>query len=129
MDMYYRKLELRCRRPKSKPSSTGRFIAGFADTAAPLHALTGKGVRFNWGPEQETAFVTLKEKLTTAPVLGMLEPDGQYILDTDTSDVGLGSVLSQVQNDEERVIAYASRTLQKPERNYETTKKELLAVV
>jgi len=59
----------------------------------------------------------------------MPEPDGQYILDTDASDVGLGAVLSQVQNDEERVIAYASRTLQKPERNYETTKKELLALV
>jgi len=106
-----------------------RFIAGFADTAAPLHALTGKGVHFGWGPEQETAFVTLKEKLTTAPVLGMPENTGQYILDTDASDVGLGAVLSQVQDGEERVIAYASRTLQKPERNYETTKKELLAVV
>ena len=106
-----------------------RFIAGFADTAAPLHALTGKGVHFCWGPEQETAFVALKEKLTTAPVLGMPENAGQYILDTDASDVGLGAVLSQVQDGEERVIAYASRTLQKPERNYETTKRELLAVV
>ena len=106
-----------------------RFIAGFADTAAPLHALTGKGVHFSWGPEQETAFVALKEKLTTAPVLGMPENAGQYVLDSDASDVGLGAVLSQVQDGEERVIAYASRTLQKPERNYETTKKELLAVV
>jgi len=69
-----------------------RFIAGFADTAAPLHALSGKGVHFSWGPEQETAFVALKEKLTTAPVLGMPEPDGKYILDTDASDVGLGAV-------------------------------------
>jgi len=106
-----------------------RFIAGFADIAAPLHALTGKGVRFHWGPEQELAFNTLKEKLTTAPVLGMPDNEGQYILDTDASDVGLGAILSQVQNNEERVIAYASRTLQRPERNYETTKKELLAVV
>jgi len=106
-----------------------RFIAGFADTAAPLHALTGKGVQFQWGPEQEAAFIELKEKLTTAPVLGMPENTGQYILDSDASDVGLGAVLSQIQDGEERVIAYASRTLQRPERNYETTKKELLAVV
>jgi len=71
----------------------------------------------------------LKEKLATAPVLGMPENTGQYILDSEASDVGLGAVLSQVQDGEERPIAYASRTLQKPERNYETTKKEILAVV
>ncbi|HSN23026.1 MAG TPA: reverse transcriptase family protein, partial [Methylomicrobium sp.] len=106
-----------------------RFIAGFADTAAPLHALSSKNATFHWGPEEEQAFVALKHKLTTAPVLGMPENTGQYILDTDASDVGLGAVLSQVQNGEERPIAFASRTLQRPERNYETTKKELLAVV
>jgi hypothetical protein len=106
-----------------------RFIVGFADTAAPLHALSGKNVTFRWGPEEEAAFVQLKSKLTSAPVLGMPENDGQYLLDTDASDVGLGAILSQIQGGEERPIAFASRTLQKAERNYETTKKELLAVV
>jgi hypothetical protein len=106
-----------------------RFIEGFADTAAPLHALTGKSVPYRWGPEQETAFRTLKHKLTTAPVLGMPANEGQYILDTDASNVGLGAVLSQVQDGVERPIAFASRTLQRAERNYETTRKELLAVI
>ena len=59
----------------------------------------------------------------------MPDSDSHYILDTDGSDIGLGAILSQVQDGEERVIAYASRTLQKPEKNYETTRKELFAVV
>jgi len=105
-----------------------RFIAGFADIAAPLHALAGKDVKFQWKIEHQLAFEQLKLKLTSAPVLAMPSNDGHYILDTDASDIGLGAVLSQVQDGEERVIAFASRTLQKPEKNYETTRKELLAV-
>jgi len=55
--------------------------------------------------------------------------EGTFVLDTDASNFGLGAVLSQIQNNEERVIAYASRTLAKPELKYEVTRKELLAIV
>ena len=53
-----------------------------------------------------------------------------FILDTDASDAGIGAVLSQLDdNSREQVIAYASRTLSKPERRYCATRKELLSVV
>ena len=106
-----------------------RFISGFADMAAPLHALTRKNARFVWGPEQDEAFNRLKERLTTAPILGMPRDEGTYYLDTDASDCGLGAVLSQDQDGREVVLAYASRTLSKPERNYDVTRRELLAIV
>jgi len=52
-----------------------------------------------------------------------------FLLDTDACDVSIGAVLSQVQNGVKRVIAYASRSLSKPERKYCVTRKELLAIV
>jgi len=52
-----------------------------------------------------------------------------FFLDTDACDVSIGAVLSQVQGGVERVIAYASRSLSKPERNYCVTRKKLLAIV
>lgn len=52
-----------------------------------------------------------------------------FILHTDACDTGIGAVLSQVQEGVEKVIAYYSRTLSKPERRYCVTRKELLAVV
>ena len=56
-------------------------------------------------------------------------PGEEYILDTDASNYGIGAVLSQIQGGEERVIGYYSRSLNKAERNYCVTRKELLAVV
>lgn len=54
---------------------------------------------------------------------------GQFILDTDASLFGIGAVLSQVQNGEERVIAYASRTFNRFQRRYCTTRRKLLSVI
>ncbi|KAK6181087.1 hypothetical protein SNE40_009020 [Patella caerulea] len=54
--------------------------------------------------------------------------DGMYILDTDACESGVGAVLTQVQDGVEKVIAYASRSLNKSERNYCVTDKELLAI-
>ena len=53
-----------------------------------------------------------------------------FHLQTDASNVGLGAVLLQSDdNDQLRPIAYISRSLTKSEQNYSTTKKELLAIV
>ena len=54
----------------------------------------------------------------------------RFVLDTDASEVGIGAVLSQISYDgSEVVVAYASRSLSRPEQRYCVTRKELLAVV
>ena len=63
------------------------------------------------------------------PILAFQTETGQYILDTDASNFGLGGVLSQIQDDRELVVAYCSRALRPSQRRYCTTKREMLAVV
>jgi len=106
-----------------------RFVKDFSTIAAPLFALLRKEVRFVWTEECQKAFDELKGRLLSEPVLTLPNDLGKYILDCDASDVGLGAVLSQEQSGSEHVIAYASRSLARSECNYETTRKELLAII
>jgi len=106
-----------------------RFVPTLAEVAAPLHALMGKNRKFEWTSQCEGAFTKLKQALITSPILAMPNDTDLFLLDTDAYDVSIGAVLSQVKNGVERVIAYASRSLGKPERNYCVTRKELLAIV
>ena len=108
-----------------------RFIDRFADIIArPMYQSTEGGARgFTWSPTAEDSFQRLKKSLTTAPLLCYPTQDDHFVLDTDASNYGVGAVLSQVQGGEERVIAYYSQVLSRPERQYCTTRRELLAVV
>lgn len=71
----------------------------------------------------------MKGALLTAPTLSYRLPTSKFILDTDTSNEGLGSVLSQIQGGQKMVIGYFSKALAKPESNYYVTRRELLAIV
>ena len=107
-----------------------RFIQDFTKIAWPLHKLTEHKALFRWTPECQSAFDRLKQHLVTSPVLAYPDYSKPFILDTDASDTGIGAVLSQVDDEgRERAVAYASRLLSKPERQYCVTRRELLAVV
>ena len=106
-----------------------KFVNQYARVAAPLTALMGKNKPFRWSDECESAFIALKQALASPPLLSMPVKGQQYILDTDASDFAIGAVLSQVQNGEVHVLAYASRRLSPRERNYCVTRRELLAVI
>ena len=107
-----------------------KFIPNFATVALPLTMLTKKSIPFSWGQAQIEAFATLKQALCSAPVLAYPQLDRPFKLQTDASDYGIGAVLAQVDSQgQERVISYASRTLDNREKNYSAMEKEALAVV
>ncbi|GFS75321.1 retrovirus-related Pol polyprotein from transposon 17.6 [Trichonephila clavipes] len=105
-----------------------KFVKNFSTIARPLHKLTKAKQKFIWTVDCNNAFNKLKDALTSAPVLAYPEIGKQFILDTDASHESIGAVLPQEIDGQERVIAFFSKCLSKPERNYCVTRKELLAI-
>ena len=106
-----------------------RFVRNFAAIVAPLVKLTEKGHVWHWSSDCDAAFLQLKERLVTSPILGYPVFNQPFMVDTDASGEGLGAVLSQYVSGVERVIAFASRSLSKAERKYCATRREMLALV
>ncbi|XP_046417445.1 uncharacterized protein LOC124178253 [Neodiprion fabricii] len=95
----------------------------------PLTRLLKKDQKWHWGEEQENATNTIKHVLTSPPTLACPDYTQTFTLQTDASGTGIGAVLTQSLNDEEHVVAYASRALSEAERKYSTTERECLAVI
>ncbi|WVZ63571.1 hypothetical protein U9M48_013194 [Paspalum notatum var. saurae] len=88
-----------------------RFIKDFSKISKPMTTLTQKNAKFAWSPKCEEAFGTLKQLLTSAPVLAQPDITKSFDVYCDASGSGLGFVLMQ----EGRVITYASSQLRKHE--------------
>jgi len=95
-----------------------RFVDLFAQKAIPLYRLAEKGRHFEWMDECESTMQSLKEALMSSPAMALPKYEGIYVLDTDASNFRIGAVLSQNQDGEESVTAYASKALSRSERNY-----------
>ena len=73
-----------------------RFVQNYAAIAKPLHRLTERPSKFVWTTECQTAFDELRSRLVSPPILAHPDFSRPFILDTDASDIGIGSVLSQL---------------------------------
>lgn len=104
------------------------FIPNISERAQHLFKLRNQKP-FVWEAIHQQEFEDLKEALTNPPMLGYPNPDEEFLLDTDASDTNIAAVLYQVKEKETRVISYGSLMLSAEQRNYCTTRKELLAVV
>jgi hypothetical protein len=87
--------------------------------------LLEKDAKFNWSSQCKEAFLTLKELLTTAPVLAQPDIDKPFDMYCDASGTAIGGILMQ----DGRAIAYVSQHLRCHEEHYPTHDPELLAVV
>jgi RNase H-like domain found in reverse transcriptase len=89
----------------------------FVGLAKPLHALAQKDCRFEYAWEYQAAFQRLKTSLTLPPVLGMPRDAGQFVLDSDASNLAIGVVILQQQDGVDGRIVYLSRKLSRAELN------------
>ena len=80
---------------------------------------------FKWDSEQDHAFIEIKERLCSAPLLALLDFSKTFEIECDASRIGIGAVLMQ----EKRPIAYLSEKLNEATLNYLTYDKELYALV
>lgn len=80
---------------------------------------------FQWGGKHQKAFNTLKEKISTTPVLALHDIQRPFEIQTDASDYSMGEVLTQ----HGKPICYHSETFNPTVVNYPTYDKELYALV
>lgn len=91
------------------------FVANFSQLTEPLNALKRKGSKFVSSEKCQESFEALKKHLVSPPISGHPKLDLPFP--------------QQVEFGKEEVLAFASRRLNKAERNYSTTENECLAVV
>ena len=109
-----------------------RFIKKYAQVVKPLYKLileefaSRKQNSIKWDLECQHAFNHLKELCTTTQILAYADFAKPFKLHTDASVLGLGTVLYQVHDGVEKVIIYASRSLNKSETKYPVHKLEFL---
>lgn len=108
----------------------GKFIKNLSSICEPLNRLRGKGVQWQFGQEEKSAFNLLKDALSSDTLLIQYNPSLPVKIDTDASKAGLGAVISHIMPDgSERPIEFSSRSLNKAEKNYGQIEKEALSLV
>jgi transposase InsO family protein len=106
-----------------------RFVRDFSTVIAPLTNLLKKNTRFLWDEACSEAWLSIRDCLVSAPILSCPDFRYEFVVQCDSSDFGLGAVLTQTIDGTETVVCYLSRSLTAQERKYSTTEKECLAVL
>lgn len=101
-----------------------KFVPKFSIIAKPLNNLTRKHINFNWTPECQQSFETLRNALINPETLAYPDFSTEFVLTVDASKTGCGAVLSQ----QDRPIAFASKAFNNCEMNKSTIEQELIAI-
>jgi hypothetical protein len=102
-----------------------KFIANYAHHAKPLTNLLKKESVHEWENEHDQAKAALIKVLTEAPLLKSPDYSKPFVVTCDASSIALGAVLSQ----DDKPIAFLSKTFSSQEQNWTIYEKELFAVI
>lgn len=101
-----------------------KFVAHYGIIAKPLSDML-KTNNFVWSPASEAAFATLKNALTTAPILALPDFSHPFVIETDASGTGIGAILQQHRHP----IAYLSKSLSPKNQALSVYEKEMMAIL
>ena len=102
----------------------GKFIPNLSEKAAPLRLLQNAETQWLWDKLQQDAFDLLKDCVASTQVLRYYSLEEPIVVTVDSSSYGLGACLLQ----DDKPVAFASRSLSKSEKNYGQIEKEMLAI-
>ena len=101
----------------------------FAELMKPLHKLNKGNEPFQWTDEANKAFIKIKKKLSSSPVISFPDFSLPFSLTTDASDRACGAILMQeTPNGKKKIVAVASKTFSPTEQNWSTTEREAFAI-
>jgi len=106
-----------------------KFIRQYSDITFPLDELLQQGIEYMWSKECNDSYEALERKLVEAPILKFPNWSIKFHVHINASAIVVGEILAQPYNDVNHPNSYASRKLNKAERNYSTTEQEALGMV
>ena len=106
-----------------------RFISRILDRCEPFFKSIKKNTLSLWGPEQEKAFMKLKQYLSSPPILSSPLPEEDLFMYLAVSEVAVSVVLFREENKKQRPVFYVSKILLNVETHYSAVKKMVLALV
>jgi hypothetical protein len=105
-----------------------KYVPNIAIKLEPLHKLLRKDQKFEWTEDCQKSFEEMKEILCTQPVLAIFDPNLPIHIYTDASLLGVGAVLKQPQDKEEKPVAYFSKKLNEVQKRKKAIYLECLAI-
>ena len=106
-----------------------RFIKDCSKISRPLCRLLEKDAKFDFDESCIIAFKEIKFRLVSAPIMLTSDWNNEFEIMCDASDYAMGVVLGQRTEKIFKAICYAGKTFNEAQENYNTTEKEMLAMV
>ena len=104
------------------------LIPRYSTLVAPLEKLRKKK-EIKWTPDLQAIYDKIRNILQSDLVLSYPNFDQPFQVATDASNYGVGAVLYQEYDGKTHYISFGARALSTSERNYGTTKRELLGII
>jgi hypothetical protein len=101
------------------------FVRHYAVISKPLTSLLKKNTMFVWTNDHDTTINTLKQQLSVAPILALLDFTQQFCIETDASNTGVGAVLLQ----NGKPLAFLSRALDPKNQGLSAYEKEYMVIL